>query len=193
MQATSAGNLTATSKGGPELCPPSQAILTLQNHKIIGSCFKPRSLGVICYATLEYQTPSCARHPGLPDSRQHWSRPSRTPFTLCLLFALSRISHFTFEISTIVCCYCLVAKLCPAFAIPGTVALQVSLSMGFPDKITGVGCHFLLQEVFLTQGSNPCLLHWQAGSLPLSHQENPSNTVTSFKNPESPPCRPPPC
>ena len=35
---------------------------------------------------------------------------------------------------------------------------------------TGVGCHFLLQGIFLTQRSNPCLLcllHWQAGSLPL--------------------------
>ena len=28
----------------------------------------------------------------------------------------------------------------------------------------------LLQVIFLTQGSNPCLLHWQAGSLPLHHQ-----------------------
>ena len=39
-----------------------------------------------------------------------------------------------------------------------------------PDKNTGVGCHALLQEIFLTQGSNPsflCLLHWQADSLPL--------------------------
>ena len=25
--------------------------------------------------------------------------------------------------------------------------------------------------IFLNQGSNPCLLHWQADSLPLSHQE----------------------
>ena len=33
-----------------------------------------------------------------------------------------------------------------------------------------MGCHFLLQEIFPTQGSNPgllSLLHWQAGSLPL--------------------------
>ena len=36
-------------------------------------------------------------------------------------------------------------------------------------RITGVGCHALLQGIFLTQGSNPCLLHWQVGSLPLSH------------------------
>ena len=39
-----------------------------------------------------------------------------------------------------------------------------------PSKNTGVGCHFIPQGIFLTQGSNPCLLHWQADSLPLSHQ-----------------------
>ena len=27
--------------------------------------------------------------------------------------------------------------------------------------------------IFPTQGSNPCLLHWQVNSLPLSHQEIP--------------------
>ena len=34
-----------------------------------------------------------------------------------------------------------------------------------PGRNTGVGCHFLLQGIFLTQGSNPhlvCLQHWQA-------------------------------
>ena len=29
----------------------------------------------------------------------------------------------------------------------------------FPGKSTGVGCHFLLQEIFPTQGLNPGLLH----------------------------------
>ena len=41
----------------------------------------------------------------------------------------------------------------------------------FPGNNTGVGCHFLLQWIFLTQGLNLCLLrllHWQAHSLPLS-------------------------
>ena len=38
-----------------------------------------------------------------------------------------------------------------------------------PGKYTRVGCHFLLQGIFLTQGSNPRLLHWQVGSIPLSH------------------------
>ena len=43
----------------------------------------------------------------------------------------------------------------------------------FPGKSTGVGCHFLPQGIFLTQGSNLRLLHWQADSLPLSHQGSP--------------------
>ena len=34
---------------------------------------------------------------------------------------------------------------------------------------SGVGCHFLLQGIFLTLVLNLCLLHWQVGSLPLSH------------------------
>ena len=52
-----------------------------------------------------------------------------------------------------------------------TVARQAALSMEFSGKNTGVGCHSLLQEIFLTQGSNPglprsrqILCHW-------NHQE----------------------
>ena len=45
--------------------------------------------------------------------------------------------------------------------------------MDVPGKNTGMGCHFLSQAIFPTEGSNPsllCFLHWQAGSLPLSRQ-----------------------
>ena len=42
-----------------------------------------------------------------------------------------------------------------------------------PGENTGVGGCFLLQGIFLDQGSNFCLLHWQADSLPLSHQGSP--------------------
>ena len=44
-----------------------------------------------------------------------------------------------------------------------------------PGKNTGVGCHFLLQGIFPTQGWNPHLLHWQVGSLPLNHQGSRKN------------------
>ena len=57
------------------------------------------------------------------------------------------------------------------FATLWTIACQDS-----PDKNTGVGCHFLLQRVFMTQGSNPSLLnlpHWQVGSLPLAPPGDP--------------------
>ena len=40
-----------------------------------------------------------------------------------------------------------------------------------------MGCHFLLQGIFPTQGSNPhllCLLHWQADSLPLRPPGKPT-------------------
>ena len=51
-----------------------------------------------------------------------------------------------------------------SFEAPRTVADQVSLPMEFSRQeywgtIIGVGYHFLLQGIFLTQGSNTYLLH----------------------------------
>ena len=45
-----------------------------------------------------------------------------------------------------------------------------------PGKNTRGGYHTLLQGIFSTQGSNlrlSCLLHWQAGSLPLAPPGKP--------------------
>ena len=42
-----------------------------------------------------------------------------------------------------------------------------------PGKNTGAGGHFLLQGIFLTQGSNPGLLHCRQILYCLSHQESP--------------------
>ena len=49
-----------------------------------------------------------------------------------------------------------------------------------PGKNIGVGCHALLQGIFLIQGWNPCLyllclLYWQVGSLPLVPPVNPQH------------------
>ena len=57
------------------------------------------------------------------------------------------------------------------FATLWTGALHAPLSMGLSGKNTGVGCHALLQGIFLTQGLNlrlSYLPHWQAGSWPLA-------------------------
>ena len=43
-----------------------------------------------------------------------------------------------------------------------------------PGKNTGVGSHFLLQGIFLTQGSNPGLLHCRSILYSLSHQGSPN-------------------
>ena len=43
-----------------------------------------------------------------------------------------------------------------------------------PGKNTGMGCHFLFQEIVLTQGSNPQLLYWQVSSLPLNPPGKPN-------------------
>ena len=81
-----------------------------------------------------------------------------------------------------------------------TVDRQAPLSMGFSSKNTGVGCHSLLQGIFLTQGLNPSLLYcrqipsclspqhlpkaatfqkriWPACSQPANRQPNSSPTL----------------
>ena len=47
----------------------------------------------------------------------------------------------------------------------------------FPGKNAGVSHHFLIQGIFPTQGLNLCLLHWQADSVPLSHQGSPKGAA----------------
>ena len=67
----------------------------------------------------------------------------------------------------------LVAKSCPTLGTPWTVACQVPLCMDFPDKNTGVGCHFLLQGIFPTQESNTDLLHYRQILYQLSYKGSP--------------------
>ena len=49
----------------------------------------------------------------------------------------------------------------------GLGSTRLCYPWNFLDKNTGMGCHFLLQGIFLTQESNLCLLgllHWQVDS-----------------------------
>ena len=56
---------------------------------------------------------------------------------------------------------------------PRDVVCQAALSMDSPGKNARAGFHFLLQRVFITQGSDSCLRNWQADSLPLVLPEKP--------------------
>ena len=86
--------------------------------------------------------------------------------------------HWTVQITICCWCYCCsVIELCPTPTLlrsPGLWPTRLLHPWDFPGKNTGVGCHFLLQGILPTHGLNPCLLHWQADSLPLSHQGNPN-------------------
>ena len=59
-----------------------------------------------------------------------------------------------------------------SLATPWTVATRLLCPWDFPGKTTGVGCHFLLWGIFLTQGSNSPFLLWQVDSLPVSHKRS---------------------
>ena len=80
------------------------------------------------------------------------------------------------------CAVC--AVLCPVaqlshvwlFVTRGLQPTRPLCPWNFPGKNTRVGCHFLLQGIFQTQGLNPCPLHlllWQVDSLPLHHLGSP--------------------
>ena len=69
---------------------------------------------------------------------------------------------------------CLVAQSCLTLCnlmdcrLPG-----FSVHGNSPGKDTGVGCHALLQRIFLTQGSNLSLPYWRWVLYHLSYQGNP--------------------
>ena len=65
------------------------------------------------------------------------------------------------------------------FATPWTIAHQFPLD--FPGKNTGVGCHFLLQGIFLTQKLNSCLLHCRQILYCLSYQ---GSLILNIDNPK---------
>ena len=69
---------------------------------------------------------------------------------------------------------CLIAQSCPTLCNPMDCSLPGSSVHGnFPGKNTGVGCHALLQGIFLIQGSNAGLPHCRWILHCLNHQRSP--------------------
>ena len=69
-----------------------------------------------------------------------------------------------------------------SFATPWAVAPRLLCPWGFPGKTTGVGCHFLLQGIFVTSWLNLHLLHWQRA---LRHRGSPIVTVLIYISSDS--------
>ena len=95
--------------------------------------------------------------PALTD-RSHSGYMTQTePVRIPLLKFWNIISVGQINFAEAYCC--LVAKSCPTLATPWRSPPGSSVHGIFPGKNTGVGCHFLLQGIFLTEGLNPGLLH----------------------------------
>ena len=92
-------------------------------------------------------------------------------------------TSYSSKVQELCCCCCCAQSLSCVllFTAPWTVARQAPLSMEFSKQEYQSGLPFLLQGIFLTQGSNPrlrCLLHWQACSLPLTHLGSPQGSIS---------------
>ena len=75
---------------------------------------------------------------------------------------------------------CKRAPLCPTLFHPTDCCPPGSCVCGIPSKQSGVGCHFLLQGIFLTRGLNPhilCLPQWQ----PESSSASPGKLLSSVQ------------
>ena len=66
---------------------------------------------------------------------------------------------------------CRVTQSCPTVQPHGLWPSRLLSPWDSPDKNTGVGCYFLLQGVFLTQGWSPGLSHRRRMLYHLGHQE----------------------
>ena len=71
----------------------------------------------------------------------------------------------------------LVTQSCPTLCDP------VDCPWDSPDKNTGVGCHFLLQGIFPTQGLKPGLSHGRQNLYQLSHQCESHSVVSESLRP----------
>ena len=118
-------------------------------------------------------------HPELQEGKSHSGNFSFGGF--CLLFILligiqfiynimlvsgvyhsdSDILHRNMNMKKYVCMYLsssVHAQSCLTLFRPNRLQpTRLLCPWDFPGKNTGVGCHFLLQGIFPTQGSNPCL------------------------------------
>ena len=75
-------------------------------------------------------------------------------------------------------CVCVLSHI-QLFSSPWTVAPRLLCPWNFPGKNTRMGCHFLLQGIFLTQRSSLHLLYplyWQEDCLPLYPLGNPKRS-----------------
>ena len=93
-------------------------------------------------------------------SQKSWFQlvlPPAQCFSWCSAYKLNKHSHIQF--------FAILWFLCP---------------WDSPGKNTGVSCHFLIQGIFPTQGSNPVIPHYRQILYHLSHQGSPFSQVPTL-------------
>ena len=122
----------------------------------------------------------------LPQHRL-WTLVHPTNFGVFIFIHLHVFSHFPcdfflYPLVSWKCIVCLVTQSRPTLCDPMDCSLPDSSVYGDSSgKITGSGCHALLQGLFPIQGSNPGLLHCKWLLYHLSHQGS-SGSVLSPTN-----------
>ena len=124
--------------------------------------------------SLHYSKDMLGLVPGKGQCSQEESRPSVIMCT-CMLSFFSHVQLFVIHTPS--------TRHIPPHPTPTTMdcSLQAPLSMGFSRQEYWSGCHFLLQRIFLIQGSKLfllCFLPWQSSSLLLELSGKPINDYT---------------
>ena len=96
-----------------------------------------------------------SQHQGPNESALHirWPKYWSFSFSISPSNDYSGLISFKIDWFDLLACYYLVDNSCPTLCHP--------TDCNPPGKNTGEGCCFLLQGIFLTQGSNLGLLHWK--------------------------------
>ena len=104
-----------------------------------------------------------------------WEETRRDGDILCCQITKpDKVPLTAYNFGTVCVSVCSVAKSCPTLLRPhGLQPSRLFCPWDSLGKNNGMGCLFLLQRIFLTQGPNSHLLHWQADSLPPSHLGSP--------------------
>ena len=114
----------------------------------------------------------------IPSMLSRFTGPSPAPaiHTALSCFFVLLATDFPLRVQSIV------SQSCPLFATLWTIAHQAPLSMRFSRQNTGVDCHFLLQWIFPSQGSNLRLPHWRQILYCLSHKRSPDSAKPPLKS-----------
>ena len=108
--------------------------------------------------------------------QEYWSGvPLPSPFLSHALYQMSVCYLYFFCPGNSILVCVLVAQLCPTLCDPMECSpTRLLCPWNSPDKSTEVGSPSILQEIFLTQGSNLVLLHYKQILYRLSHSSLPA-------------------